>query len=138
MKGARALVAAVTMAAVVAPGVTRAADIAVVHERESRTAAEIVASDMLWGGVAGTAVGGIVMGFRMGIQNQQSYDWLPVLVTGLGIGLAGGLVLGIVDAMSRRPSDTVTRPVRDGMSWHDLGPADRSRQVTLPLYAGRF
>jgi hypothetical protein len=114
-----------------------AADNVIVHDQRPRGAAGTVASDMLWGGVAGGAVGGALIGYKLGVRNQHGYDWVPVLVTGVGVGLAGGFLLGVVDALSARGQNP-ERPEHDGMSLRDTRPADLSREVKLPLWAGRF
>lgn len=114
-----------------------AADAVVVGRAPPPDPVATVTSDMLWGGLAGGAVSGLVIGYQMGLQNQHGYDWVPVLVTGVGIGLAGGLVLGIAEALSR-PGEDPLRPAHDGMSLRETRTADLSGQVTLPLWAGRF
>lgn len=130
----RVVIAAVALCACLA---ACAADDVIVHEQRPRSAAGTVASDMLWGGLAGGAVSGALIGYNLGIQNQHGYDWVPVLVTGVGVGLAGGLVVGIVDALSARGANP-DRPVHDGMSLRELRPVDLSHQVKVPLWAGRF
>jgi hypothetical protein len=110
-------------------------------ELRARPRSEVVATiaaPTLWGGLAGGAVGGAIIGYQMGFQNQSNYNWVPVLATSVGIGLASGFVYGIVDALSPHGEPAVNGPVRDGMSLRELRPRDLSGQTTMPLLAGRF
>ncbi len=97
-----------------------------------------IASDMAWGGAAGGALSGLFIGYRLAVQRSGNEDWVPALVTGVGVGLASGLVLGVVDAFSAATPPALRWPVHDGMSLRELRPVDLSGQKTLPLWAGRF
>jgi len=109
-----------------------------VEVRDRRNPVAVVATDTLWGGLAGAAVGGGIIGYRMGIQNNPGYGWGPVLATGIGIGLGAGLVLGIIDAASGPGFGMVNGPVSDGMALREQRPADLSGQVAMPIKIGRF
>jgi hypothetical protein len=131
MRMVKALVVAVTL---VGFGVARADEV-VVHRNPAGT----VLRDTVSGGVLGSAVAGGVILYNMGIQNHHNYDWGRTLAWGAGIGLAAGLVWGIVDAASG-PSYAMATPVaHDGMSASlDTHRLDQSNKVLMPVALGRF
>ncbi len=135
MRRLRGVVAGLALCACLA---ARADGPELVQRRPRRSPAATVTRDMLWGGLAGAAVSGAIVGYRLGVQDQPGYDWVPVLVTGVGIGLAGGAVLGVVDALTHRPEPPADRPAHDGLSFRDQHPNDLSGQKIVPLWAGRF
>jgi hypothetical protein len=94
--------------------------------------------DTLWGGVAGAAVSGGIIGYRMGVQNRNNYDWAPVLGTGVAIGVGAGLLWGILDATTGPTYSLVNGPAYDGLSFGETHPSDMSGIVIAPLAVGRF
>jgi hypothetical protein len=111
-----------------------------VQVERRRSTAGTVLRDTVAGGVVGAAVAGGVILYKMGIDDQQDYDWGRTLAWGAVIGLGAGLVFGIVDAASG-PSYAMgpRTPVRDGLS-QSLGATrrDLSRTQTFPVVLRRF
>jgi hypothetical protein len=111
-----------------------------VEVRERRNPVAIVAADTLWGGLAGGAVSGGIIGYRMGIENRNNYDWKPVLATGLAIGVGAGLLWGIVDATSGGSGPGYSLPngrISDGLSYGATH-VELSGAVTAPVAFGHF
>ena len=133
--GAKALVAAVLL---VAAGSVARADEVVVHRSNP---AGIIARDTVTGGVVGAAVAGGIIGYQMGIQNRSNYDWGRTLAWGAGIGLAAGLVWGIVDAStsSASYSQRTLAMAHDGQSTSlDLKIRQARGTALFPVARGRF
>ena len=119
-----------------AGGAARAAEAGSV--RLDRPPAEIIASHAIWGTLGGAAVSGAVIGYEMGLQHHSDFPWSPVLLGGAGAGLLAGVIWGIVDATAGPKPNPYLGPVRDGASYRDRRPFDRSGVVIAPLAAGRF
>ncbi len=120
-------------AALLAFASARAEDLTV-HEHRSPVGA--IAADTIYGGLAGAAVGGGIILYQMEINNNHGYDWGRTLAISTGVGLAAGLVFGIVDVASSPTYDRV--PVTDGLSFQELHPRDQSGAVTMPLRTLRW
>lgn len=78
----------------------------------------VILRDAVGGAVLGTAVGGGGALYSRYVQNGSNGDWgnwQRDLALGAGIGLAAGLVLGVVDAASSSsgPAASVAHPVTD-------------------------
>ena len=125
--------------ALVAFGTAQAEDTVTV-ERHTNPAGTIV-RDTVGGALAGSAVSGVIIGYEMGIQNRDNYDWGRTLAWGAVIGAGVGLVWGIVDATSA-PSYAMAAPlapVHDGNSMTlDVRKRDQSHQTNFGLIAGHF
>jgi len=126
--------------ALVALGSTaRAEDQAVVHHANP---AGIVLRDTVTGGVLGAAVAGGIIGYNMGIQNHSDYNWQRTLAWGAGIGLAAGLVWGIVDATSASSSYAAANRLalaHDGQSRSlDVPNRQAPGEALFPVALGRF
>jgi hypothetical protein len=132
----RSLKSVVVTASLLGFGVAQAQETAEVRER--RSTASVVAMDTLWGGVAGAAVSGGVIGYRMGVQNRSNYDWAPVLGTGIAIGVGAGLLWGILDATTGPTYSRVNGPASDGLSFGETHPFDMSGTFVAPIAGGRF
>lgn len=132
----RAVVAAI---AVFGIGVTSAhAQDYGVHR--SSSPAGVVLRDTISGGLVGTAVGGGIILYNMGIQNNKDYDWGRTLAWGAVIGLGAGLIWGIVDATSG-PSYAMTSDLHahDGGSMSlDVRSRDQSGTELFPVMLHRF
>jgi hypothetical protein len=96
----------------------------------------LVARDTLWGGVAGAALSGGFLGYRLGLGDGGA-DWKPVLATGVGLGLVAGLVWGIVEASAPPRYLRPNGPVVDGLAYEDTH-ADRSGKFVVSFPLGRF
>ncbi len=137
MKMLRAVVAAIAVLGLAVASTARADDLAV-HQRASP--AGIVLRDTVTGGLIGTAVGGGVILYNMGIQNNKNYDWGRTLAWGAVIGLGAGLIWGVVDAASG-PSYAMTSDLHahDGQSMSlDVRSQDQSGTELFPLMNHRF
>ena len=126
--------------ALVALGSTARAEDQVVVRRPNP--AGIVLRDTVTGGVLGTAVAGGIIGYNMGIQNHSDYDWGRTLAWGAGLGLAAGLVWGVLDATTASSSYSAADRLalaHDGQS-RSLDAPNRQRpgQVLFPVALGRF
>lgn len=115
----------------------------VVVERRTSTAG-VIARDAVAGLILGSAVSGAIIGYEMGIEDNDDYDWEETLAWGAGIGLAAGLVWGIVDATTAETTYGRTAPAaldfaRDGNSMTlDLRRRDQSGRVSFPVLRKRF
>jgi hypothetical protein len=105
---------------------------------ERRAPVGTVARDALWGGLAGAALGGGFVGYQAGLGTRGEYDWKPVLVTGVAIGLGAGLLWGLARAMSAPHHGAPNGPVSDGMALSAQRPSDLSGQFTAPIAFGHF
>ncbi len=136
MRMVRAVVAAI---AILAIGVTsaRAEDYAV-HRRASP--AGVVLRDTVTGGLVGTAVGGGIILYQMGINNRSNYDWGRTLAWGAVIGLGVGLIWGVVDATTGPAYAMRTNlHAHDGLSTSlDVRSHDQSGTTLFPVMAHRF
>ncbi|HEX9053076.1 MAG TPA: hypothetical protein VF841_21285 [Anaeromyxobacter sp.] len=132
----RAVVAAIALFGF---GVTSAhADEYAVHR--SASPAGVVLRDTVAGGLVGTAVGGGIILYQMGINNAKNYDWGRTLAWGAVIGLGVGLVWGVVDATTG-PSYAMTNELHahDGQSMSlDVRSQDQSGAELFPLMMHRF
>ncbi len=139
MRTLRAVVAAIAVLGLGIAATARAdADDLTVHRRGSP--AGIVLRDTVTGGLVGTAVGGGVILYNMGIQNNKNYDWGRTLAWGAVIGLGAGLIWGVVDAASG-PSYAMTSDLHahDGQSMSlDVRSEDQSGTELFPLVNHRF
>jgi hypothetical protein len=119
-------------------GVAQAQETVVVDRRPS--AVGVVARNAVGGLVLGSAVAGGIILYEMGIDENDDYDWEETLAWGAGVGLAAGLVWGIVDATTGEATyGRIATPVRDGYSTTlDLRRSDQSQRVNIPLLRGRF
>lgn len=92
----------------------------------------------LVGGLAGAAVGGGVLGV-MGATGQVQRDWMSLLATSAGLGLALGVVWGAVDAGASSHSLLALRPpMTDGLSFADQHPLDLDHKFLLPVFGHGF
>lgn len=137
MRMLRAVVAAIALFGI---GITsaHAQDDYTVHRRASP--AGIVLRDTISGGLVGTAVGGGIILYQMGINNKSNYDWGRTLAWGAVVGLGVGLIWGVVDATTG-PSyaDRTIAAAHDGGSQSlDVAPRDQSGQALFPVVMGRF
>jgi hypothetical protein len=133
MRKVKALVAAVALAGF---GAAYAQDDAVVVRRSNP--AGTILRDTVTGGLLGSAVSGGIILYNMGIQGRDNYDWGRTLAWGAGIGLAAGLIWGVVD-VTTGPSYAMTHPVRDGQSMSlDVRRTDQSNRTVFPLMVKRF
>jgi len=121
--------------ALTASSAARADDVVV--ERHPSTAG-IVAADTLYGGIGGAAVGGGIILYNMGIQDNTRYDWGRTLAISTAVGLGVGLVWGIVDAANAQAYPALRQPVTDGQSWQAQHPFDQSGTSIVPLEVGRW
>ncbi len=136
MRMLRTVVAAI---AILAVGVTSArADDLTVHRRASP--AGIVLRDTISGGLVGTAVGGGIILYQMGINNRSNYDWGRTLAWGAVIGLGVGLIWGVVDATTGPAYAMSTNlHAHDGLSTSlDVRSHDQSGTELFPVMAHRF
>lgn len=136
MRMMKAMVAAL---ALVGFGAAQAQDEVVVRREPS--AVGTIARSTLAGGVVGSAVAGGIILYEMEIQDNENYDWQETLAWGAGIGLAAGLVWGIVDAASGPDYAYGSAiPVRDGqsVSLDRKSMADPAGKAIFPVAMGRF
>lgn len=94
--------------------------------RSGRSAAAIVATDALYGGVAGALVGGGVALINSG------NNWQRDLMVGGGVGVLVGAAVGVFEAVNDHPSNTVVRAAAD------RNPAESTKGLSAQLYTGRF
>ncbi len=136
MRMVKAMVAAAVLVAF--GNVARADDQVVLHRTNP---VGTIARDTITGGVLGSAVAGGVILYNMGIENHSNYDWGRTLAWGAGIGLAAGLIWGVVDATTA-PSYSAVSPVamaHDGESLSlDRAPRQAPGQAMFPIALGRF
>jgi hypothetical protein len=92
----------------------------------------IVAQDAVLGAAGGAAVGGGVILYRMGFQDDDNYNWQRTLLMGAGIGLLAGTLWGVFDAATTPTVVAANRPVTDGLS-ATLGSPDLSGAVVAPV-----
>jgi hypothetical protein len=106
---------------------TRVSDDATTVETtpRGRTTAVIVATDALYGGIAGLLVGGGIT-----LVNQGS-NWQRNLMIGAGVGILAGAAFGVYEAATQNDSTVVRRAAADP------NPA-ASQGTNLTLLAGRF
>lgn len=90
-----------------------------------RTTAVIVATDALYGGIAGLLVGGGIT-----LVNQGS-NWQRNLMIGAGVGILAGAAFGVYEAATQSDTAVVHRAAADP------NPA-ASQGTNLALLAGRF
>ena len=90
-----------------------------------RTTAVIVATDALYGGIAGLLVGGGIT-----LVNQGS-NWQRNLMIGAGVGILAGAAFGVYEASTQSDTRVVHRAAADP------NPA-ASQGTNLALLAGRF
>ena len=136
MKMAKVLVAAV---ALLAFGVASAQDTVVVQHANP---VGLVARDTVAGAALGAAVGGGIILYNMGIQNNSGYDWGRTLAWGAGVGAVVGLVWGVVDATTASGAYGARSAIaraHDGLS-ESLSPAANAApgEVVAPVALGRF
>ncbi len=136
----RMLRAVVAVTAILAMGIatTARADDLTVHRGASP--AGVVLRDTVTGGLVGTAVGGGIILYQMGINNEKNYDWGRTLAWGAVIGLGVGLIWGVVDATTG-PSYAMTNDLHahDGQSMTlDVRSQDQSGTELFPLMMHRF
>ncbi len=99
-------------------------DVGVVTAPSGRSAAVIIATDALYGGIAGTLVGGGIT-----LINQGN-NWARSLMIGAGIGILAGAGYGIYESVTQPP------PRR---SYADADPgASNVHGFALTARAGRF
>lgn len=136
MRVAKVLVAAV---ALLAFGVASAQDTVVVHHPNP---VGLVARDTVAGAALGAVVGGGVILYNMGIENNSGYNWGRTLALGAGIGAAAGLVWGVVDATTASGAYGARRSIamaHDGLSPSLSAAADSAPgEVLAPIAMGRF
>ena len=96
--------------------------------RPGRSAGVIVATDALYGGLAGAAVGG-----GIALINQGS-NWQRDLMVGGGIGILVGAAFGVYEAVSQSNNSTTvtTRAAAD------RNPAESSKGLAANVYLQRF
>ena len=87
----------------------------VVEVQSRRSTGSIIVGDAIGGMVAGAAVGGGVALYNRYVSDGKDWgNWQRDLAVGAGIGLAAGLIFGVVDAASGPSNDrVVTQPVAD-------------------------
>ena len=108
--------------------------------RRRASPAGVVLRDTITGGLVGTAVGGGIILYEMGIQNRSNYDWGRTLAWGAVIGLGVGLIWGVVDATTG-PSYAMVHDLHahDGQSMTlDVRSKDQSGTELFPLMMHRF
>jgi hypothetical protein len=134
MRIAKVLAAVIALAGF---GTSAAADELVVQKRSSP--AGTVLRDTISGGLLGSAVAGGIIGYEMGIQNHDDYNWQRTLAYGAVIGLGVGLIWGLVDATSGSYAMVSRVPTHDGLSTSlDVRRRDQSGVAEFPLMMGRF
>ncbi len=136
MRMLRAVVAAIALMGI---GVTSAhAQDYTVHR--SGSPAGVVLRDTITGGLVGTAVGGGIILYQMGINDKSNYDWGRTLAWGAVIGLGVGLIWGVVDATTGPAyADRTIAGAHDGQSLSlDVAPRDQSGKSLFPVVMGRF
>ena len=85
----------------------------VVEVQSRRSTGSIILGDAVGGLVIGAAVGGGVALYNRYVSSDKDWgNWQRDLAIGAGIGLAAGLIFGVVDASSNSDSAT-TRAVAD-------------------------
>jgi hypothetical protein len=102
-----------------------AVGVGVETHREGRTDIAIIATDALYGGLAGVLIGG-----GIALINNGS-NWGRDLMVGGGIGILAGAAFGVVEAATREDRTTVRRAAAD----RDPG---ASSGAGLSLLAGKF
>ncbi len=108
--------------------------------RRGASPAGVVLRDTITGGLVGTAVGGGIILYEMGIQTRSNYDWGRTLAWGAVIGLGVGLIWGVVDATTG-PSYAMIHDAhaRDGLSMSlDVRSQDQSGKELFPVMMHRF
>ncbi len=135
MRMLRAVVAAIALFGI---GVTSAhAQDYGVHRTASP--AGVVLRDTVTGGLVGTAVGGGIILYQMGINNAHNYDWGRTLAWGAVIGLGVGLIWGVVDATTGTYAMTNNLHATDGQSMSlDVRSQDQSNTQLFPVMMHRF
>jgi hypothetical protein len=137
MRKTKAIVAALLIV-VVGSASTARADEVIVERRSSPVGT--IARDTIAGGVLGSAVAGGIILYKMGIDDDDDYDWERTLLWGALIGLGTGLVWGVVDATTAPTYAVSPRTyARDGQSMTlDVRRKDTSRRETFPVMRLRF
>lgn len=98
----------------------------VVTTPTGRSAAGIIATDALYGGVTGTLIGGAVT------LIDQGNNWQRDLMVGAGVGILAGAAFGVYEAATQ-PTHVITRAAAD------RDPAASSTDgMTLMAAGGRF
>jgi hypothetical protein len=110
------------------PRVTKYDTTDVVETHPHRPAMVTIATDALYGGIAGVAVGAGVA-----LIGQDSNHWARDLTVGAGAGLLVGGALGVVEAVSDANDHTTTRAAAD---IRDSG--GRAPTGLALSYGGRF
>jgi len=105
--------------------------------RVPRDPLRLILRDGFVGGLAGVAVGGGVLGI-MSVTGQGQRDWASVLAASAGVGLAVGLVWGVVESGSPPSPALALRPATDGLSFGEQHAHDLSGTVMLPVFGHRF
>ena len=100
----------------------------VVETRHHRPAMVTIATDALYGGIAGLAVGAGVA-----LIGQDSNHWARDLTVGAGAGLLVGGAIGVVEAVSDASDHTTTRAAADIRDSGGRAPAGFALS-----YGGRF
>ncbi len=120
---------AILLALIVLPSASHATER--VETTSGRTTLSYVATDALYGGVAGALIGsGIVLVQNGGFNTGSGYNWGRTLSFSTGIGILSGAVYGLVDAATSRDhvvSDRLT-------SLRDFSVSERSDLSHVRLY----
>ncbi len=107
--------------------------------RRSASPAGVVLRDTITGGLVGSAVGGGIILYEMGIQNHSNYNWGRTLALGAVIGLGVGLIWGVVDATTGSYAMARDLHAHDGQSMTlDVRSHDESGTQLFPVMMHRF
>jgi hypothetical protein len=107
--------------------------------RRSASPGSIVLRDTITGGLIGTAVGGGIILYEMGINDKSNYDWGRTLAWGAVVGLGVGLIWGVVDATTGTYAMTNNLHAHDGQSMSlDMRTQDQSGTQLFPMVMHRF
>jgi hypothetical protein len=99
---------------------------------------DLMLRDAIAGGLVGSTVAGGILGYNLGIQGRTGLDWGRTLAWGAGIGVAAGLVAGLLDA-GRHRGPAQERLVRDGLSRSlNARARDQSHSHLFPLLSRSF
>lgn len=104
-----------------------------------RSEIDLMLRDGITGGLMGSAVAGGLLAYNLGVQGRTGVEWGRTLAWGAGLGVAAGVVVGLLDAaISRKPAGP-DRPVRDGLSRSlEARARDQSHTHLFPVVARRF
>ncbi len=136
MRMLKAVVAAIAILGLATTTTARADDLSV---HRGASPAGVVLRDTVTGGLVGTAVGGGIILYQMGINDKSNYDWGRTLAWSAVVGLGVGLIWGVVDATTGTYAMTNNLHATDGQSMSlDVRSQDQSGTQLFPVMMHRF